>query len=137
MLKNCTLTFFAPDEVMTKLGEVEEQKKIERQMRVCILRGVNSFFTSIHWNHGFSGLHVGFSWKGCSAQMNETYLSSDSAEALEWKDYCAVHKVLPTIGIHISRAAGSQNDENMTGVHRIYFKTVSKIVLQNYGRRGI
>lgn len=52
---------------------------------------------------------------------------------LEEKDHCSVDMLFLIIEAFIERTAGFQNNTNMAGVHCVYSKIVSDVVLQDYG----
>lgn len=89
---------FGSDKVMTKPYGVGRQRKPLIQIKLFILRGVNSLLTAIDRDAGVPALHVGFSNQGCSVHYNALFLNSGLRRVLEGDDYCAVDIVFPMIG---------------------------------------
>lgn len=50
---------------------------------------------------------------------------------LKGKSCRKVEMIFPIFGSYFNRAIGFQNETNMTGVHRIYYDNVSKVLWEN------
>lgn len=103
-------------------------------MRVFILRGVSSMLAAVERDASVLVLHVDFSSKNCSMRLNGFYLNSVVRRMLVGNKYRAADMVFTIIGAYTERAAGFQNDANMTGVYHIYSVMLSKVVSRNYGQ---
>lgn len=102
-------------------------------MKVSFLHGVNFLLVVTDREACVPELHVACSCKGSSLQLNGIFLNRDDRRMLEKKDYFAVDIVISIMGSCIDHPTGFQNDANIKKVRRMYFDTVSKVVLQNYG----
>lgn len=116
---------------MTKHSEDEEQRRPLNQMRVSILRDMNSFLASVDREADIPGLHVYFSGNGYSMQLYGLFLNRGVCEMLEGKNYRAVNMVFLNKGAYIDGATRFQYDRNWTGVHRICSNIVSKVMSRN------
>lgn len=101
---------------------------------MSILRGVEFLLAAIEQNAGVPILHVHFSSKGFSVQLDGILQNSGVHGVLEGKNNRAVDIVSSDIEDCIDRAKGLQKDENITGVQRMYYDMVSKVVSWNCGR---
>lgn len=63
--------------------------------------------------------------------MNELFLNSGVRGMLEVNNYHEVDIAITFIGAILDRTIGFLNDENMTGVHRMYSDVVSEVVSLN------
>lgn len=93
-----------------------------------MLHALNFLLASIDGDTGVLGLHIDFSSKACSMQLNGRVINFGVRGFLEGEDYRAVGMSFPSIGALIDRTTKFQNEVTMTGVHRTYFDILFKVV---------
>lgn len=103
-------------------------------MKISILSGFRSLVIASSWNAYDPRLHVDFSSKFCSMQSYVLFQNIYICITIESKNYSAVDIVFSNARTNLDRAAGFQNDANITKLQRMVSDMVSKVVQQNHGR---
>lgn len=77
---------------------------------------------------GIPGLHVYFSSKNFSMQLDGLFLHSGVRGMVEGRDCRAANMVLPSIEAYIDLGVGFQSDANMNDFHCTYFNMMTNAV---------
>lgn len=77
LLKEYMFKFPRSDREMAKIGNFERRRQPLSQIRVSILRIVNSLLAAINREPSISGLNVDFSTKGCSVHLYGIFQNRD------------------------------------------------------------
>lgn len=120
--------------MITKLGEVIEQRQPLKRMKATMPHGVNSLLLAFDREAGVPGLRVDISCNSRSMQLNGLFLNSGVFGTLQGKAYRTLDMVLSIIEAYIDRVTGFRNDTSMTCVNRMYSDIVFKVLSQSYSR---
>lgn len=113
-LKECSFKLLGSDRVMINLNGVVEQSQPLSHMMVSILYSLNSFLAANDLKAGVLELHVNFSSKNSSVQLNCLFLNINVSRMLEGKDYRAKTIVFSIIETYTDRATDIRNGKSTT-----------------------
>jgi len=85
-----------------------------RSKRLSTLRACNSVLRQMERDSQISGLHVDFSTKESSTQLNGIFLSTGLRGMLEGKDYRNLDYVFPFVSAYVDRFRGMHDDPSLT-----------------------
>jgi len=136
MLKSCFSEYLYTTDVITFPAGPRRKQRVMSSQRSNILKSFNAILAEIEKNYPATGLHVDFSKKEKSAQMNGFYLRDGVRGMLEGKNYRAVDMVFPFLAAFFDRAVGFSQDPSFTALNTMY-TDIMVCVLHDYPRSGI
>ena len=103
--------------------------------RTSILRACNAILRQIEIDSHISQLHVDFSKKESSTQLNGIFLATGIRGMLEGKDFKNLDYVFPFIAAYVDRFRDKPNDPSLTVINAMYSDLLFKLfhTVQLYG----
>ena len=95
----------------------------------------NAILAEIEKNYSATGLHVDFSKKEKTAQLNGFFLRDGVRGMLEGKNYRAIDLVFPFIAAFVDRALGFQDQPTLTTLNMMYTELMLTL-LHDLPRKG-
>lgn len=121
------MKFRGTNRVIKETSGIKGQRQPLSQISVSILRGLNLLLAAVEREAGVPGLHMDFSRKSCSLQLNVVFLMSGVRGMIERKDYRAVDTLFTILEAYTDRASQFQNGADMTRVYRMYSVVVFNV----------
>jgi len=136
LLKNCFLEFLQSNQVMTWPNGTRKQKKVLSSQRSNVLKAANAILAEIEKKYPATGIHVDFSKKEKTAQLNGFFLRDGVRGMLEGKNFRSIDLVFPFIASFIDRALGFQGNPVITTVKTMHTE-VMVTCLHDFPRKGV
>ena len=120
LLKTCTIQLLSSDDLYTHPTKNSRQQRKFSSIKNKVLRSCNALLAAIEAQFPIPGVHVDYSKKESSVQLNGFFTHDGIKGMLEAKNYQNMDMIFPFIAAFIDRATGLEDTAMLTHVHATY-----------------
>ena len=129
LLKNLTYELTGSQKLVKFTNSKKNKVTKFSSQRTAILRACNSILRAIQEDCGSSGIHIDFSTKETSSNLNGIFLETGVRGMLEGKDYRNLDYFFPFVAAFVDRISGC-TEGSLTLVHTLYSKLLHELLVE-------